>query len=72
MPDSFGDSCTEHMPGGARECVPAICVEVGEAEYTKFAHNKENALSVCLIIAAGLKHLKFICLKLLCLFLLLP
>lgn len=71
MPDSFGGSSTENMPGGVREQIPVICVEVGEVEYAKFSDNKENAFLVCLIIAAELKHLKFICLKLLHFFLLL-
>lgn len=68
MPDSFGDSSTENILG---EHIPVICVEVGEVEYAKFADNKEKAFSVCLIIAAELKHLKLICLKLLRFFLLL-
>lgn len=72
MPDSFGDSSTKNMPEGVKEHTPVIWVEVGEVEYAKFAYNKENAFSVCLIIAAELKHLKLICLKLLCFFLLLP
>lgn len=49
MPGSFGDNSTENMPGGVREHIPIICVEVGEVEYAKFLYNKENAFSVCLI-----------------------
>lgn len=68
MPDSFGDSSTENLPGGVREHIPVICVEVAEVEYSRFAHNKGNAFSVCLIIAARLKHVNLICLELLSFF----
>lgn len=44
----WGNS-TKNMPGGVREHIPVISVEVGEVEYAKFAYNKENAFSVCLI-----------------------
>lgn len=37
------------MPGGVREHIPVISVEGGEVEYAKFAYNKENDFSVCLI-----------------------
>lgn len=65
MADIFEDSSTEYMPGGVKEHMPVIFVDIGEADCTTFVDKEQNAFSARLIIAAKLKHFKFICLKLL-------